>query len=251
MKSRNLIATGLGLLAMALGAIDAQADVIVAQYTFAGDSISPTTTDLGVSGSTVTSGNPTAPLSSAFSGTSDNWFMRDSSGGSGDVSTFPDSEAAAGTANMFFTFTLTPSSAVNLTELTVSVGGTQSPGATYTGAAFLADASGNRIGDVTTYAVGSNTSATTYQGTLTVDLSALPAYQNVNSPVTFRVYGYIDSGRDVTSGAPNPSQQILRFDNITVMGNDLIPEPASLALLGVGAVLIIGAGGRRGKSARP
>jgi hypothetical protein len=215
----------------------AWADMVVLKYELPGGNVAATASDLGVSGSNLASGAPASPLASAPSSSANNWFMRDGSGGSGDISTFPITEADAVAANMYFTFTLSASSAVNLTRLTVDLGGTQS-GMTFTGAAFLADENGSRIGDVETYAIGGNTSATAILDTLTVDLSGIPAYQNLSSDVTFRVYAYMASGRDDIGGPPNPSQQIIRLDNATVHG-DVVPEPASMSLLLGGAMWMI------------
>jgi hypothetical protein len=217
-------------------ATSVRADTVVLQYDL-NTGVSSTASDLGVSGSDLASGGPTSPLTSARS-SGGNWFMR-FQGVSTAISTFPTTEAESQAASMYFTFTLTPTSAVNLTQLTIDLLGTA--GDPYTASVFLADESGDRISDTTTFDIPGGSSNTDM---LTVDLSGMAAYQNLSSVTTFRVYSYMPSGRDVNGVSPSPGDQIIRFDNVTVLG-DVVPEPASASLLMGGAMLLVGRRGRK------
>jgi PEP-CTERM motif len=133
--------------------------------------------------------------------------------------TTPGDAPSAISGNDYFTFTLTPVSAVNLTTLTFDTAVT----GTVTGSYFLQAAVGagsfSNVGSTVNY---SNSSFATQS----ISLSA-SQFQNLTLPVTFRIYIY-----DNKSGSMNDL-----LDNVTLNGV-AVPEPSTWAMMGLGAGLL-------------
>ena len=133
--------------------------------------------------------------------------------------TTPSDQATAISGNDYFTFTLTPVSAVNLATLNFDI----AVSGTVTGSYFVQAA----IGAGSFANVGStlSTSSSTFT-TQSVSLSATQ-FQNLTLPVTFRIYIYDNK---------NGSMSDL-LDNVTVDGL-AVPEPSTWAMMGLGAGLL-------------
>ncbi|NTW54873.1 MAG: PEP-CTERM sorting domain-containing protein [Chlorobaculum sp.] len=130
------------------------------------------------------------------------------------------STTSAPGANSYFTFTLdaNPGYKVNFTNF-VYTGQAGNAGNAPTSFAFRSSVDGF-VADI-----GSPTATGT-----TIDLSA-PQFQNLTNPIEFRFYGYNAAG---TSGRYS-------INNYTFNGTvAAVPEPASIALLGVGSLLMGG-----------
>lgn len=133
----------------------------------------------------------------------------------------------------YIEFTLTPSSgfALNLTQLTFNYGGS---GSNFTANFFvrssvdLGSGSYNTdVGSLVSYVVPPSSGSGNVPGTFSVDLSALSAFQSLNSAVTFRAYAYIDN---LTSGFSTTMRP--RLDNLQLQGDiAVVPEPRSVALM--------------------
>lgn len=194
-----------------LGSVPASAAVIV-QYTFPGSAFAPTTT---ASNTTATPVNATDSSANLEPGVfSDSIFLRQVV-----LSTTP---AEAVSNNQFFQFTATPDAGfeLDLTNLTFDAarGGFSTP----RGWVLRSSLDGFAT-DIATATIP------TAEPTLTpflIDLSG-PAFQDVASAMTFRIYDF----------APSIGVGIF-YDNLTLNGAvaqvQAVPEPASLALLGLG-----------------
>jgi hypothetical protein len=235
---RGLIVGFMGVVAAAMLLVPATAQAgLIVQYTF-----SPTTT----SGPPAPGYNPTtynagldltqdmgittgAGLKATLPQTGISWYsapilQTQPQGGSGSVGTLP----LAITNNSYWQFTISPQAGqlLNLTSLTfegwkggssgtrgygleTSVGGF-GPGLTLASADFTATR-------VSPKPVGSD---------WTIDLSGA-GFQNLVSPITFRVYTYSTAGT-------------VEFDNVTLNGNLVaVPEPGTLAFLGLGTLALM------------
>ena len=183
----------------------------VVQYTFPSGSFAPTTVNANV---TATSVNATGSSASIEAGNSvpNTVFFRQ-----GILSTTP---AAAVSNAQFFQFTVTPTAGntLNLTSLTfdAALGGSiNSP------SGYVLRSSLNSFGsDISTAPITTTQPAFT---SFSVDLST-STFQNVNAPITFRLYQYLSTVGGVGDF----------YDNLTLNGSVTpvaVPEPGSVALL--------------------
>ncbi len=229
-----------GIMVGSLTAV-AQSAVILADYPFTSgsansvDTVTNATADPFVNHFS-TAGYPTggfAGTGSGFSATVGNVFARSY------VTANTEATALAGT-DTFFSFTIRAGSGfqLDLTELSFNYGNQN--GNVFRG--------GNPFNFTSTFFVRSNvdgyattlgtaTRSTTANNSTTPELLtiALPgSYTALTGDVTFRFYitDNNDSGIDVHN-------MISRIDNVRLQGEvNLVPEPASLALLGGGALLL-------------
>ncbi len=217
-----------GLLAAATLTAPAHAVEILAQYNFgpdiAGGTFSPTQQAADVSATAVTA-NP-SDLTIEFTASSvSGAALRIVGTASTTGSNATERENNAIAANRYAQFSLTPDAGftLDLANLTFDVraGGTSTP----RGYAIYVSTNGfttsTRLG-------GEENPGTTY---VPRDFSI--GLTGIASTTTFRIYHW--------AGA---TDRDIRIDNLTING-EVIPEPASLALMGLGGLLMLGRG-RRG-----
>lgn len=134
--------------------------------------------------------------------------------------TSPSSAAAAITGNDYFSFTLTPVTAVSLTNLTFDTAVSGNVTASYFVQASVGAGGFSNVGS--TVSTGSSTFSTQ-----TISLSA-PQFQNLTLPVTFRIYIFDDKSGSMSD----------LLDNVTLNGIASVPEPGTWAMMGLGAGLL-------------
>jgi PEP-CTERM motif len=197
----------------------AQAEIIV-QYDFNTD-FSPTTLAPNVVASPA-SGAPSVPMFAIVS-TGGNTYAQ--------LMPFPGATtgATAVSTNSYFQFTVGPAAGFGLDLTTLEFDSSRGGAATPRGWVIRSSLDGfasNLAGptDVPT----ADPIFTHYS----IDLSG-SAFQDLTSPLTFRIYSYV----------VDPSFQVMEYDNLTVNGavaTAAVPEPSSLALLVVGGVGLVG-----------
>lgn len=212
-------------------AVGSAQGAVLAEYNFDASSLASTDTETnttasnigdgaGVSGSiNLTAGSPSAPsLQTDY----------------GQVNTGGDNLADALANNNYFTFTISPigGASIDFTQLTGQIqklNNADPPGRGPTVYVFAGDFSGGApsAGQVLgSTVVPDAKSANGVWYDIDVDLSSL---SGVTAATEFRLY--LDNG-----GASNANHLIL-IDSIVVTG-EVVPEPGSLALLGLGGLLI-------------
>lgn len=154
------------------------------------------------------------------------------SDGTGDLTA-----ANAFTNNYYIEFTLTPSAgySTSLTSLTFLIGGSAGTVAYnanfYVRSNLVGTGFDTNVGLLQTVAVPASASGTTLQGSATIDLSSLSAFQDVESAVIFRIYAY---GDNLSPNTPTQNTRP-RIDNLVLNGSvDAVPEPSTLALVAIG-----------------
>lgn len=231
-KTSKLLAT-LTLGALAAGTPDpaSAATITLVQYSMGGTAATTEAADVTAGALTAgsaltvfntgnTFGQPTAPIL----GANPNDSLIGETAGTGIVN-------AAFTENNFFSFTITPGSGLelNLDELTFLAARVATSGVRSTGVRSSLTGTTNLEALELTAIVGStNTSGGTIPlwETITVDLSSNPVFQNIDSTVTFQI-----------AVASDANFRAIAFDDITITG-EVVPEPSSLALLGLGCLLV-------------
>lgn len=200
----------------------AQSAVILGNYPFTSNLAStvtqPNTTISAVSVSTTTSLIISAPSSAA------NIAWNPSVGSAR-------TQASAFTNGDYIEFTLTPSSgfAADLTLLTFNYGGS---GGGYSANFFVrssVDSYAANVGALASYVVPASSSNGNTPELFSVSLESLPAFQDITTPITFRLYSFIDNLTSPYSGTMRA-----RLDNLQLQGDIVtVPEPHSLALVAV------------------
>ena len=185
-------------------------------YSFPGGAFTPTTTDPNVTSGAI---NATGSIGSVEPGSAlaNTVFYR-----YGALSTTP---AAAVANNEFFQFTLTPNAGYELDFTSVTFDATRGGASTPRGFLLRTSLDGFTANVATADIPTANPTLTPFN----ISLSA-PAFQNISSSTTFRLYQY----------APSVGGVGTFYDNISVNGSaNVIPEPSTLlfglALLGVAA----------------
>lgn len=195
--------------------------VVLAEYEF-NDSYAATTTETGVIASVVTAGSG---ASAVFSGTSASGISGDKSLAVQNLTTGSESAAVSGNEYIEFTLSADTGYTLNLSNLTVDLQRSNSPGA-------ASDWFVRSSLDSYASTIGTNSSAIPVFSdpfaNFEIDLSGA-AFQGLTSDVTFRLYGY---------GGANTNSS-LRHDNLVINGSAVIPEPASAATLLVGAAAFV------------
>jgi hypothetical protein len=138
--------------------------------------------------------------------------------------------AAAVTANDYFTFTITPAGgfALNLTNLSIDYANYTNDG-TFPAISFFVRSSINNF----SANIGSTVNVTAASAGAFANTSfnlTGAAFQNVTTPIEFRIY--------VQDGIADPDRGIL-LDNIILNGT-AVPEPSTYAMIGLGATLLVG-----------
>lgn len=130
----------------------------------------------------------------------------------------------------YYSFTVTPDAFTTLTYTGLTIDLFKTSGATATVSASLLTSIGGfteaALVDAVTLVGGGGESGAFFSRSF--DLGTLPA--DVAAPVEFRLY--LDDG-----GGANDANAV-RVDNIVLTGDVTIPEPGSLALLGVSGLLV-------------
>lgn len=210
---------------------------IVARYDFEDGSITSSDADPN---STAGIFIPSAGLTYASSTVGDNQATPfTTSAATGDVNGSPDSnliggadqstQAGALTNNDYLSFTLTPTAGFSytFTQLDFKLAAS---GANFADGFFVRT---NLTGSIN-IASGTFTSVQSSDGAFdlfTVNLSGIAELQNVSSAVEFRFYLY-----NPDAGSTSDS---VRIDKIFLQA-DVIPEPATWTMFGLGAVLLVG-----------
>ena len=222
--------------------VQAQDDVVVAQYDFEDGSLTSSDNDTNSSASVFASGAGIATLGSSTVG--DNTASPfTTSSGTGDTNSSPDSlaftasqasqttQSGAVTANDYVTFSLTiaPGMTFDFTQLTFKLSAT---GSNYAEGFFVRSSlTGTTDLLSSTFSTVRTTDGAFQQ--FNVDLSAVTELQNVTSDVDFRIYFYNPDGLTLTNSD--------RLDKVQLTANvAVIPEPSTYAMIGLGAVLLIG-----------
>ena len=230
--------TGVAALAVAMLASSANA-AILANYDFDSTIFIPTPNVNGAKSSastvqptngtasaftfTINSSEDASPTDSGFStSTSNHAFIRSKATGT--------DAAAAAADDDFFNFTVTANSGyqLNLTSLTFDLGATSSSSFTstlYVWSGVTPPTAGNVIGSGTASSAGGTPIFSS--NNKSISLTA-PAYQGLQT-ITFRL-AFADS--------LNAGDAINRLDNVVLNGDVVVPEPASLGLLGLGALML-------------
>ncbi len=128
-------------------------------------------------------------------------------------------------SNSYFQFTLTPNGTINLTNMTFGVGGNNAPSGGVQKEGYVVRSSAD--GYASNLASGIAPVQFSSLSTITVDLSAA-AFQNLNSAVTFRIYGFINT----SIGAERDPAIV--FNNITFNGTVAAPPVPEINLKGNG-----------------
>ena len=223
--------TGVAALAAAMLASSANA-AILANYNFT------TNSGTALSASSASTVQPTNGSTSAFTFTISSNESSNDSGFSSTTSahvfirsaaTGTDAGAAAADDD-FLNFTVTAISGykLDLTSLTFDLGATSSSSFTstlYVWSGVTTPTAGNVIGSGT---ATFNFGTPVFSGNnKSISLTA-PAYQGLQT-ITFRL-AFADNS--------NNGNMTNRLDNVVLIGNVVVPEPASLALLGLGALML-------------
>ena len=182
--------------------------------------LNPTATAAGVSGSAITAGSVVLTRDNFGSLPGTGSTVRTAGIKASNVE--GTSEATSFASNDFFTFTLTPAAGqtLSLSGLSLDYG---NAGADVRAFFVRSNLSDNFATTILTGSIPVGPASTT----AAADFSALPQYQNLTGPVTFRVYGIIDT---------NPARTLV-YDNIIVSGS-VVPEPAALGLLGLAGLML-------------
>jgi hypothetical protein len=145
--------------------------------------------------------------------------------------TFTDgtSQAAAVTANDYFTFTITPTAGIAFNVSSLSFDYANYSSSTFPVENFFVRSSADGFANNLAAAVTASAASAGTFSTATINLSGNSSLQNVTSTLEFRLYVY-DSTSTSGRGA--------LVDNIVVNGTTAaVPEPATTALLGMGVLI--------------
>lgn len=191
---------------------------ILARYEFTGSSLASTDEDTSNVTSTASNLSNGAGLTSINSATGNPAPGRSMLGSETDAN----DETGAVTANDYIQFTLTPASGYQLSLTNFSLDFGSSYNSQPRGFAVRSSLDGF-TGTIYNLSLPSNSDSTSAVFNYSTALVGAQ-YQNVTTPVTFRIYGF-----DNATGTTN----YLRFDNITLQGTvGAIPEPSGMLFLG-------------------
>ncbi len=236
------------------GLATAASAAVLSQYTIPNDTtLTPTTEAAGVAASNLTDGgtgtfggldrtigsdssNLTSSTGVTVQGSA--VFANGTSSGAVARKGYPTSFSSPVTASTrYIQFTLAPESGttISLSSITLDAakGGTSSTRSFRLGYSTDGFTTATDLGGAD---FGSTPGAWAF-GNFSFDVSAITALQTTSNTVTFRLFGKV----------PGDNTQI-GYDNITINGS-VVPEPASLALLGLGGLGLIGRRRNRPQSA--
>jgi len=224
-----------------LSSLSPASAAVLVNYTFVSGTNSTAAADPNVGASVITSNIGTVGTDSGFSAAG-NAFVR--------ANATQSTQAGAITEADYFEFTLTPQAGfeVDLTSFSLTVGNQTSTALSFTSSYFVRTSLDGYASNIaitstggTTTSLGGVASRSTTSNSTAVSDSVVfnvagSQYQNLTTPVTFRIYLY-DTG---SGAAPDSSQSISRFDNVQVSGNvSAVPEPDTCLLGLVGGALVL------------
>jgi hypothetical protein len=190
-----------------LSLISTSAHAQIAQWAFTGNVLSPTTLLPTV---TATSISNASLISFGASGNLLN--AAPANGATGGNNDLP----SAISANSYFQFTVTPNIGQSMSISSVGIDAGFGNNASFAIRSSLDSFAAN---------IGTQTNLSATLAGFSYSVSGNPAFQNITSATTFRVYLH---------GANN--NQTMNFDNVSINGATVaIPEPGSVALLALGA----------------
>ncbi|MFW6153963.1 MAG: PEP-CTERM sorting domain-containing protein [Planctomycetota bacterium] len=215
------------VLALAVGATTTQAALITYDFQAATNPLAPSTVDENLTATAMTPGSGLSTFTVTTGGYPTDPYLKGAPAGG--VSTFSwdgvtyRSTGQALANDYVFTFTVTPKpgAEMSLTELSflAAGGGTSEPPRSvsvfHEGTKLLHENVGTGSDNTRPNMVP-----------MTIDLSGYSQFQTVSTPVTF-VFGVSSDG----------SSKSIEYDNVVLSGV-AVPEPASMALVGLGAVLV-------------
>jgi len=195
-------------------------------------SAAPSTTATGISGSDF------APTS-AFEGSFNSSYGYSSSSGTftranatGATTADGDSLAEALAADYYWSFTIENTSSDSFTIDSLSLDSRATAATGYSGTiSFFSSVDGFTAGDVLTTDTFSGPSSSTETLNFAPGITLAPT-----ESIEYRFYVHDNSG---------DGNDILRFDQLTVNGNVVVPEPSSAGLLGLGALTFVAVRRRR------
>lgn len=207
---------GLGMTLSSYGSVN------IVSYSFGGlpPSVAPTTVYPDVTANNVSTGSGVTP----YLGATNQFFLAPVNGDS--------TLDLAKSLNAYFEFTVTPNAGFTMNLLALSF----DAGFGWSGARFAVlsslDGFTSAIDDEAVLQQYPNTSG------YSINLSGA-TYQGLTAPITFRIYDY----NPATSGGVGPD---IGFSNLLLTGTvAAVPEPTTLALLGVGSLALLGLRRRR------
>jgi PEP-CTERM motif len=220
----------LSIAVITLFAVRANADVL-ASYPFAGSSRASTDSDVSTTASNITDGAGVISIIDTTRGNPSPSISVSSDQIDGSTNT------AAVTANDYISFTLTPGSGItfSLTSFALDAFNYTNDG-TFSAESYFLRSSVNGFASnigTTQSIVAASMGAITPNS---FDLTGA-SFQNLTAPIEFRLF--------FQDGISDPDRG-LAFDNITLNGTAVVPEPATWMLMGVG--LLLGAQRLRRKS---
>lgn len=229
------------LLAIAAGAFvisipRANAAMLVT-YDFTGPSASPTSVGPGLTSATSFTGQFGAETG-GFGVVTDGG--QDAAWNDGTAAAHTEADAKTLDGGYYWQFTVTPAIPLNLTALDFDFGGERGGGGN-TGFTAFYDAQYSLDGFATagiSVGTGSRVNGSNGNGYAlqAIDLTGVAGLQSVSTAVTFRFYTWHGPDNDATLA--DATSQETRFDNV-LLSDDVVPEPASLALLVIGGLMVM------------
>jgi hypothetical protein len=202
--------------------LSSYASINIVSYSFGGlpPAVTPTTVYPNVTATDVSLGSGVT----AYLGATNQFFLQPVNGDS--------TAALAKSLNAYLEFTVTPAAGFSMNLLALCF----DAGYGWSDARFAVSSSLDGFASV----IDDEAVAQQYPNTsgYAIDLSGA-TYQNLTAPITFRIYDY----NPATSGGVGPD---IGFSNLLLKGTvTTVPEPTTLAMLGVGGLAMLGLRRRR------
>lgn len=221
-----------GVFAAAVMAAPATAAPFEVLYDFDGGSAAATVTGTGSGNLTAEDATDGGDAQTGFSGGTESTFVN-----ANDIGTDEASALSGSTSNVFeFTIKADTGFDLNINEISYDAGISSSVSGDFTVEWFLRADAKDSFG--TTVVTGTSPNGTTSTGSgdavfnpVIVDVSGDPDFQGLTE-LTLNLHAYVVSGTLKSSDWG-------RADNVNITGT-VVPEPASLGLLGLGGLMMLG-----------